>query len=115
MTRGADPRNRLVFSFVDTVAKLRPEWVVMENVAGFASLDDGSFVEKVAQELRDVGYVNVEHRILDAADYGVPPASQAIPDDWEPFGLCYSLAEEEVFREPEGLAEAVSQCGRSYW
>jgi DNA (cytosine-5)-methyltransferase 1 len=68
----ADPRNRLVFSFVDTVAKLRPEWVVMENVAGFASLDDGSFVEKVAQELRDVGYVNVEHRILDAADYGVP-------------------------------------------
>lgn len=67
-----DPRNRLVFSFVDCVARLRPRWVVMENVAGFASLDDGSFVERVVQELRGLGYSNVEHRILDAADYGVP-------------------------------------------
>ncbi len=68
----ADPRNRLVFSFVDTVDKLGSEWVVMENVAGFASLDGGSFVDRVADELRAIGYTNVEHRILDAADYGVP-------------------------------------------
>lgn len=67
-----DPRNRLVFSFVDTVAKLNPRWVVMENVAGFASLDDGWFVEQVVAELRRIGYPNVEHRILNAADYGVP-------------------------------------------
>lgn len=68
----ADPRNRLVFSFVDTVTKLMPQWVVMENVAGFASLDEGWFVEQVVQELKRAGYANVEHRILDAADYGVP-------------------------------------------
>lgn len=68
----ADPRNRLVFSFVDTVAKLMPQWVVMENVAGFASLDDGWFVEQVVVELKRVGYDKVEHRILDTADYGVP-------------------------------------------
>lgn len=68
----SDPRNRLVFSFVDTVAKLNPKWVVMENVAGFASLDKGSFVLDIVEELRSIGYANVEHRILDAADYGVP-------------------------------------------
>ncbi len=67
-----DPRNRLVFSFVDTVSKLHPRWVVMENVAGFASLDDGSFVRKVVQELVRLGYGRVEYRILDAVDYGVP-------------------------------------------
>jgi DNA (cytosine-5)-methyltransferase 1 len=67
-----DPRNRLVFSFVDTVAKLNPRWVVMENVAGFASLDDGWFVEQVVAELKRFGYSNVEHRILNTADYGVP-------------------------------------------
>ena len=75
-TRGTDPRedprNRLVFSFVDCVARLRPRWVVMENVAGFASLDEGSFVKRVIAELNGLGYANVEHRILDAADYGVP-------------------------------------------
>ena len=68
----ADPRNRLVFSFVDTVAKLMPRWVVMENVAGFASLDGGWFVDQVVLELRRIGYRNVEHRILDTASYGVP-------------------------------------------
>lgn len=68
----ADPRNRLVFSFVDTVAKLRPRWVVMENVAGFASLDDGSFVTEIVSELIRIGYQNVEYRILDTAAYGVP-------------------------------------------
>jgi DNA (cytosine-5)-methyltransferase 1 len=67
-----DPRNRLVFSFVDTVARLHPRWVVMENVAGFASLDRGSFVGKLARELVRLGYLTVEYRILDAVDYGVP-------------------------------------------
>jgi DNA (cytosine-5)-methyltransferase 1 len=67
-----DPRNRLVFSFIDTVGKLNPRWVVMENVAGFASLDEGWFVEQVVMELKKIGYQNVEHRILDTADYGVP-------------------------------------------
>ena len=67
-----DPRNRLVFSFVDVVARLRPRWVVMENVAGFATMDEGRLVTEVVRELRDVGYPTVEHRILDAADYGVP-------------------------------------------
>jgi DNA (cytosine-5)-methyltransferase 1 len=67
-----DPRNRLVFSFVDTVGRLKPRWVVMENVAGFASLDEGWFVEQVVLELKKLGYDNVEHRVLNTADYGVP-------------------------------------------
>lgn len=67
-----DPRNRLVFSFVDAVVRLRPRWVVMENVAGFASLDDGSFTRRVAEELKQAGYTAIEYRILNAADYGVP-------------------------------------------
>lgn len=71
-TAAADPRNRLVLSFVDSVAKMRPRWVVMENVAGFASMRGGEFVRLVSTELRKLGYDRVECRILDAADYGVP-------------------------------------------
>ena len=40
-----DPRNELVFTFWDYVKELQPEWVIMENVAGFKSLDDGFFVK----------------------------------------------------------------------
>jgi DNA (cytosine-5)-methyltransferase 1 len=68
----ADPRNRLVFSFVDAVRRLHPRWVVMENVPGIATLDDGNFLRIVLQDLRALGYKNVEARILNAADYGVP-------------------------------------------
>ncbi len=67
-----DPRNRLVFSFVDTVARMMPRWVLMENVPGFASLDGGNFVHIVVKELSRLGYKAIEHRILDAVDYGVP-------------------------------------------
>lgn len=67
-----DPRNRLVFSFVDTVEKLNPRWVVMENVAGFASLDEGWFVEQLVLELKRLGFASIDHRILDSANFGVP-------------------------------------------
>jgi DNA (cytosine-5)-methyltransferase 1 len=76
VTRGhdprKDPRNQLVFAFVDAVGRLRPRWVVMENVAGFATLDGGSFLDRVIADLRTQGYKSVEWRVLNAAHYGVP-------------------------------------------
>lgn len=68
----SDPRNRLVFSFVDTIKKLHPRWAIMENVAGFATLDEGWFIGEIVREFQRIGYGNVEHRILNTADYGVP-------------------------------------------
>ena len=68
----SDPRNRLVFSFVTMVARLNPRWVVMENVPGFTSLDRGSFLAQVVKDLRDLGFHQLEYRVLDAANYGVP-------------------------------------------
>jgi DNA (cytosine-5)-methyltransferase 1 len=44
----------------------------MENVAGFASMADGDFVTEVVKGLSKIGYKNIEHRILNAADYGIP-------------------------------------------
>jgi DNA (cytosine-5)-methyltransferase 1 len=67
-----DPRNRLVMSFLDTVAQLDPEWVVMENVAGFATLEGGRFAREAVSRLQRLGYASVEADVIDAADYGVP-------------------------------------------
>lgn len=67
-----DPRNRLVMSFVDIVGRLMPRWVVMENVPGFASMAKGEFVDALTNGLRAHGYQTIEHRVIDAADYGVP-------------------------------------------
>jgi DNA (cytosine-5)-methyltransferase 1 len=67
-----DQRNKLVFAFVDCVARLKPKWVIMENVAGFKSLDDGNFKLTLIDELKALGYTNLEWKILNAAEYGVP-------------------------------------------
>ncbi len=36
---------------------LEPRWVVMENVAGFPSMDQGRFVAELTDELRLVGFI----------------------------------------------------------
>jgi len=44
----------------------------MENVPGLATLEDGFFLRAILDDLRELGYNNLEWRILNAADYGVP-------------------------------------------
>lgn len=67
-----DERNALVFSFVNIVHKINPKWFVMENVQGLANLDEGKFLEALINEFRKIGFINVEFKLLNAANYGVP-------------------------------------------
>ena len=67
-----DDRNKLVYAFTDMVSDLNPRWFVMENVAGLVNLDKGLFLNSLLKEFRDIGYDDIEWRVLNAADYGVP-------------------------------------------
>jgi DNA (cytosine-5)-methyltransferase 1 len=64
----ADDRNDLVFRFLDYVLALQPRAVMMENVPGLAADER---MATLVSTLEAAGYT-VQHRILDAADYGVP-------------------------------------------
>lgn len=69
-----DPRGRLFQDYIEVVRRIRPAVVIMENVPGVLSPRKGEktpVIELVAAGLRDLGY-HVEHRVLNAADYGVP-------------------------------------------
>ena len=66
-----DARNKLVFTFWDYVKELKPDWVLMENVAGFSSLDQGFFLKELIKIIRELGYENYDYR-SNSADYGVP-------------------------------------------
>jgi DNA (cytosine-5)-methyltransferase 1 len=63
-----DERNDLVFRFVDFVIALKPRAIMLENVPGLA---DDDRMTQVVKTLTREGYT-VRHRILDAAEYGVP-------------------------------------------
>ena len=61
----------LSFVFIETVAKLRPKVMIMENVEGLLKGEAWSYVQKIYKQLHDIGY-QVEHWLLKGQHMGVP-------------------------------------------
>ncbi len=67
-----DARNKLFRHYVRLVLEgLRPKVVVLENVPGLVSFNNGQTVRDLTRAFDDAGY-RVAFRILNAAHYGVP-------------------------------------------
>lgn len=64
-----DPRNTLVWSFVEWCRHLQPRTVTMENVTGMLSISE-DWMRRVTDAFGDAGY-RVAYDVLNAADYGV--------------------------------------------
>lgn len=63
-----DPRNNLVFEFLEWVKAFKPKVFMMENVP---ALKQDKRIELILEELKKNGYEG-EPGLFDAADYGVP-------------------------------------------
>lgn len=61
----------LSFIFIETVAKLRPKVVIMENVEGLILGNAWSYVQKIYKQFNDIGY-QVKHWLLKGETMGVP-------------------------------------------
>lgn len=61
----------LSFVFIETVAKLKPKVMIMENVEGLLLGEAWGYVQKIYKELKDVGY-DVRHWLLKGEKMGVP-------------------------------------------
>jgi DNA (cytosine-5)-methyltransferase 1 len=67
-----DSRNKLIFTYLEYVKLFKPKWFLMENVQGLTTLDDGSFLKSLLEEIEKLGYNNHDYKIINTADYGVP-------------------------------------------
>lgn len=68
-----DPRNQLVFHFVRLVRELQPKYCVFENVKGLTLGQHARFLAELIEALEFAGYAVLKpHRVLNAADFGVP-------------------------------------------
>jgi DNA (cytosine-5)-methyltransferase 1 len=93
-----DPKNDLLMEFLRFVEGLRPKAVMMENVPGLAQ--DRRF-KLFCDRLAEMGY-NGQHRILDAAEYGVPQRRRR---------LIYLAGPVTVsFARPKGKAKTVKSA-----
>lgn len=63
--------NWLFLEFIRVVRIWKPDWVVFENVRGFANTAGGVFAEGVAERLRRLGYATTQG-LLNAMHFGVP-------------------------------------------
>jgi hypothetical protein len=66
-----DPRGNLTIEFARLADRLRPTWVVWENVPGVLSIDDGRTFGAFLGMLVQCGY-GIAYRVLDARFFGVP-------------------------------------------
>ena len=61
----------LSFVFIDTVAKLRPKVVIMENVEGLLFGNAWQYVQRIYKQFHSIGY-QVKHWLLKGENMGVP-------------------------------------------
>jgi len=66
-----DPRGNLTIEFARLADRLRPAWLVWENVPGVLSIDDGRTFGAFLGLLVQLEY-GIAYRVLDAQFFGVP-------------------------------------------
>jgi DNA (cytosine-5)-methyltransferase 1 len=94
-----DPRGNLVLSFLGLADKLKPKWILWENVPGVLSSGKpkGSDFGCFLQGLVELGY-GFAYRVLDAQHFGVPQRRRrvfvvACLGDWRAAAEVLSLSE----------------------
>lgn len=66
-----DPRNKLFFQYIRFVTILKPKVILIENVRGILTRDNGYAKERITELLKEQNY-ELNMQVLDASDYGVP-------------------------------------------
>ncbi|HEX7278233.1 MAG TPA: DNA cytosine methyltransferase [Solirubrobacterales bacterium] len=110
----ADPRNTLIGDFVRVIEGVQPRFFLLENVTGLRTLHGGRLFDNVLDELDRLGY-RFHHRVLHAADYGVPQMRKRLfivgARDGDPPGF-----PEPTHREPDRPGDELSAyvtCGEA--
>ena len=72
-----DTRGTLFFEIARLVKEKRPSILLLENVKGLLSHDKGETLSRILTILSKLGY-QVEYRVLNSKDYGVPQNRERI-------------------------------------
>lgn len=117
----ADPRGQLTLKFFQLVDRIRPRWVVWENVPGVLPDGGGRTFGAVLGALGQCGY-GFAYRILDAQYFGVPQRRRRVfvvghLGDWRPAAAVllerHSLSGDSPPRRSQGGAVAGTFTSRA--
>lgn len=95
-----DPRNELVLTYVKIIKELRPKFIVMENVKGILTLEQGAYLRNVLSALDDAGY-NAGYKLINMADFGVPEIRERVIIIGNRVGIPVSFPEPDHSDNPD--------------
>jgi len=73
----SDERNLLYHQFIRILKAKKPRYFLIENVPGIINLEKGDVFKIILSDLRSSGY-DVDYRVLNAADFGVPQSRKRV-------------------------------------
>lgn len=107
----SDPRNTLVFKYLEYVKFIKPHYIIIENVGGILISKNGTVVSDMTKAFSKIGY-HLKFKELIAANYGVPQLRKRViffgwreglvePEYPEPFKKAYVTVKDAIFDLPE--------------
>ena len=72
-----DERNSLYKELIRIIKAKSPKFFLAENVKGLVNLAQGKVFQMILRDFSELGY-KVKHKILNAADYGVPQTRERV-------------------------------------
>lgn len=72
-----DKRNFLYKEMLRIIEDKKPKFFLAENVKGIMSMDDGKVIEMIKNDFIEAGY-EVDAKVLNAAEHGIPQARERI-------------------------------------
>ena len=72
-----DPRGQLYYSFRNAVNQFQPKVVLIENVKGLVSINNGQTLKDFTEDLSSMGYT-VTFKVLKATDFEVPQKRERV-------------------------------------
>ena len=110
-----DTRGTLFFEFARAVKETRPKLFLAENVRGIISHDNGRTLKTIIQILSELGY-NVEYRLVNAVNYGVPQKRERviIIGTLDGFKFRFPREEKEIVTLKEALKDVPPSEGMKY-
>lgn len=72
-----DERNFLYIHFIRCLTQAQPDIFVAENVKGMMTLGKGEVIRQITEDFAAAGY-NVQYKLLNARDYGVPQLRERV-------------------------------------
>ena len=70
-------RSGLIFRFIELARAVQPRWLILENVSGILSADNGSALESVVNAMEEIGYLG-GWTTCNTLDFGLPQSRERV-------------------------------------